>query len=116
MDTSEEEIPLLQESIDYGAVEFIDVSEDFVDTISEWTILDGRRILNEAALAIGDDEDVMETEITWWNDNVAFFEEKPDFILTTMLFRAVRNNVLKSRRTRKPALAARDWSKRIEIL
>jgi hypothetical protein len=115
VDQAEEEVPLLDESIEVGAIKHIAVSEGIVSTIYEWIALDGRRLLNEASMA-EDDEDMMETEIKWWRDNISYFEEEPDYDLTTMLFRALRNNELKCRRTGKPVLSSRNWSRRIEIL
>lgn len=112
----EDVVPGLKEPIESGAFKYIAVSKDFVDAIWEWDELDGRRLLDEASLATGDDEEVMETEIEWWRDNMGYFEDEPGLNLTTMLFRAVRNNVLKSKRTGKPVLAAGDWPRRIEVL
>lgn len=113
---NEEAVPGLKEPIEDGAFKYIAVPRDFVDAFREWDELDGRRLLNEASSAMGDDEDIMQTEIEWWRDNIDYFEDESGLDLTTMLFRAMRNNVLKSKRTGEPVLAARDWSKRIEVL
>lgn len=113
---NEEAVPGLKEPIEDGAFKYIAVPRDFVDAFWGWDELDGRRLLNEASSAMGDDEDIMQTEIEWWRDNIDYFEDESGLDLTTMLFRAMRNNVLKSKRTGEPVLAARDWSKRIEVL
>lgn len=107
---------LLEESIDEGIIKHIAIPEDLVSTISEWIDLDGRRLANEASMS-EDDEGVRETEIEWWRDNMGFFEyETEDSDLTMMLFRALRNNVLKCERTGKPVLSSEDWPKRMELL
>lgn len=90
------------------------VSEDMMNVISEWIDLDGRRYLIEASMT-EDDEYLIEEEIEWWRDNMSWFEYIHDFDLTLMLYRALRNNVLKSMRTGKLVLSHKDWSKRIEI-
>ena len=110
-----ENATVLSELIDQGVIKQILVPEDFVAAIAEWNELEGRTILDEASDATGDDEGVLETEIYWWRDNIAFYEEEPDLELTTMLFRAVRNNVLKTMRTKEPVLASGDWQKLIEV-
>jgi len=115
VDTSEEAVPLLYESIEVDYVKHIIVSEDFVAVISDWFMLDGGRILNNAAIS-EDDEEALESEIEWWIDNIDIFEDATSFNLTTMLLRALRNNVLKSERTGELVLSHKDWSKRIEIL
>lgn len=115
VDTSEEDVPLLYESIEADYVKHIAISEDFVGVISDWIMLDGGRILNEAVIS-EDDEEALESEIEWWSDNIDVFEDATSFNLTTMLFRALRNNVLKSERTGELVLSHKDWSERIEVL
>lgn len=113
--TPDEEVPLLKESIEYGAIEHITVSAELVNAIYEWIELDGRRLLHLASM-MEDDKEAMKTEIEWWKDNIWYFEEEPDYDLTTMLFRALRNNEMKCIRTGKLVLSSVDWVKRIEVL
>lgn len=112
MDTED---PLLQENVESGAMEYIDVSEDFVNTIYDWIDCDGRRIINEASMA---EEwwDTLENEIKWWKEHIDYLDDRTEYNLTTMIFRCVRNNMLKCDRIEKPILSEIGWSKRIEIL
>ena len=112
---TEAEDPLMRESIKVGMIRWIEVSEDFMNVISEWIEEDGRRAVNEAIIT-EEEGDAMETEIDWWKDNMQYFEEEVEFNFTEMVFRCLRNNVLKCVRTGKSILSSKDWSKRMEIL
>jgi len=112
-------IPGLDELIQSGDITHIAVSYELMSFIDEWIDLDGRRILSEAQIA--EDEvgweikrDSIGTEFEWWRHNIAYDDCEYDF--TAMLFRAIRNNVLKSKRTGDAVLSSEEWSKRIEVL
>jgi len=117
----------LEERIKAGDIKYIAVSEDFVDVIHEWFELGGRRQMAEQTMSEGEIEWIAEvdikiedtaiaTEIEWWRDNINYFETETEYELTTMLFRAMRNNILKCARTGKLVISSPDWEKRIEIL
>lgn len=122
-----EEIHSLDESIAVSDIKHIAVSEDFVNTIYDWIECGGRRQMDEQMMSeseIGwvakydiDLEDIsVATEIEWWRDNIDYIEYATKYNLTTMLFRALRNNILKCERTGKTILSSKDWLKRMEIL
>lgn len=110
-----QELTPLNEKIEKDEVKHIDVSEELADVIYEWTeLLDGRRILTEATMS-EDNVDAMEAEIEWWRDNMAYYDDITEYNLTTMFFRAVRNNVLKCKRSGSRVLSSVNWSEKIEI-
>lgn len=47
---------------------------------------------------------------------MSYFEDMTNHNLTTMLFRALRNNLLKCNRLGELVLNHKDWLKRIELL
>ncbi len=91
------------------------LSKDMLDVIVEWIDLDGGKHLNDAFMAECG-EYTMETEIEWWRNNINYFEYASNLDLTIMLFRTLRNNLLKSMRTGELVMSHKDWSKRTEIL
>jgi len=112
--------PGIWESFEAGLIEYMAVSHELFGAIYEWIELDGRRIFDEAQNADTEAEwkrerGAIDVEIDWWRDNIAYFEDC-EYEFTTMLFRAIRNNILKSKRRGESVLSERDWSKRIEIL
>jgi hypothetical protein len=115
MDTTEEDPAILDVSIEHGAIEYIEISDEFMNVIADWLALDGREII-ELPMIVGDDWDSVDVEIAWWRDNMRRLEADTEFNLTTLLFRAVRNNVLKSKRLRDHVLSHHDWPDRMEIL
>ena len=115
VNTADEEVILFKEGIESGAVKHIALSEELLEVIGDWSEFDKRRVINEAQTSELD-ENAMETEIEWWRDNMAYFEDITSFNLTTILFRAIRNNVLKCKRTGDSVLSSVDWQKKIELL
>ena len=112
--------PGILESFEAGLIEYIAVSYGLVGSILEWIEFDGRRIFSGAQLSDTEAEwklegGAIDVEIDWWRDNIAYFEDC-GYDFTTMLFRAIRNNILKSKRRGESILSSEDWSKRIEIL
>jgi len=110
-----EEAFILELPIEDGAIKHIAMSEELTWAVEEWIDLDGRRLMDEAFFS-EDDEDAMESEFEWWKENIRYFEELVEYDLTTMLFRALRNNEMKCIRTGKQVLSSIEWVKRIEIL
>lgn len=112
---SDEEMDWLAPSIEDGALEFIEI--DFVDVIREWEDVEGPRMYVEASCA-EDDEYAMEEELSWLIDksNMGYLEEYTDSIFTIPLLRVIRNNAIKSLRTKQSILSSTSWMELVEII
>lgn len=117
----EESFPVssFDESIAVGDIKHIAVSEDLVFVIVDWIELDGRRLICDAStseLEIELGGGVEESDFEWWRDKMTFSDASAETNLTRILFKALRNNMLKCVRTGKLVLSSNDWSKRMELL
>ena len=112
---SDEEMDWVAPSIECGALEFIEV--DFVDVLREWEDIEGPRMYIEASCA-ENDEVAVEEELSWWIDesNMNYLKEYTDSIFTIPLLRVIRNNVIKSLRTKQRTLSSTSWMELVEII
>lgn len=111
----DEEDTWLKDNIDNCAIEYIQI--DFIGLLREWEYLEGPRLYSEAQGA-EDDADAILTELEWWQDNHnwEYFEEHSDSNDLIMVFRAIRNSLVKSIRHNEPVLSSDKWMTKIEIL
>jgi len=80
----------------------------------EWMYLDGRTETTNTDMSEGDKE-AGESVLKYFREHLGHFDEESDEELTFILFRAVRNSLLKSRRTGQPVISSKEWPERIEL-
>jgi hypothetical protein len=92
------------------------IDGDLIAALSEWESLEGPRLLREASFSEGDEVALM-TEIDFWSDdNYLCDDDYVDYPWTACIFRALRNNTIKSIYKKCDILGSRYWKKRMEIL
>jgi len=81
----------------------IKVPPYIINTIDEWISLEGRQELIDIMSADQDNEITKYELLKWWQENIFYFTET-EYKLTAILFRALRNNLVKSKLKDKPIL------------
>lgn len=96
-------------------LKIISINPALYDCLVDWMNFEGRRLMFEQIWE-EEDEDAIDSAIEWWRDNICIIEEDCEYDITRVLFRMLRNNLLKVKRTKELVLTHRRWCNQIEFL
>lgn len=107
----------IETSIEHEVIPSYIIDGDLISALDEWETLEGPLLLSEAYYSEDDEEDALMTEINFWSDsNYLCNYDWVEYPWTACIFRALRNNTIKSIYKNDDILGSRYWKKRLEIL